>query len=288
MEFGKLEISNFDSVDFTLQPEPERNKSALPGKPAAGKIYLGLTQWGRPEYAGKLYPAHAKEKEFLSHYVKHFNSVELNATHYRIWGSQGILKWADQARGIDFKFCPKLYKGITHKYPLTGKEFMLTEFLRGVETFGEHLGPIFIQLHDKFNQRASLFKFLESLPQGFPFFLEVRHESLVTNAALFDYLHSKNIGAVITDTAGRRDCVHMQLSLPKTMIRFVANDHPTDETRLREWAQRLKLWLDQGIQEIYFFIHYEDEKRVLDITKLAIDIINSKCGDIIPKLQLLS
>ena len=181
-----------------------------------------------------------------------------------------------------------MYKGITHQYPLTGKEFLISEYLRGVEAFGEHLGPIFIQLHDKFQQRASLFKFLESLPAGYPFFLEVRHPELLTNSALFDYLHSKNIGTVITDTAGRKDCLHMHLTIPKIMIRFVVNDHPTDEKRIHDWATKFKVWLDQGIQEIYFFIHFEEESITLDIAKLAVDTFNSKCGEMIPKLEFLS
>ncbi len=104
-------------------------------------------------------------------------------------------------------------KGITHQYPITGKEALMNEFLRGVETFGELLGPIFIQLHEKFSHRPALFKFLESLPAGYPFFLELRHPELVANSALYEYLHTKNIGAVITDAAGRRDAVHMHLAI---------------------------------------------------------------------------
>jgi uncharacterized protein YecE (DUF72 family) len=288
MEFGRLTLQELPGVDFRLPPEPVRNARVLPGKPAAGKIYLGMTQWGRTEWVGKIYPQRTKQKDFLQHYVKHFNAVELNATHYKLYGSGGIGKWADAARGVDFKFCPKLYKGITHKYPLAGKDFMVNEFLRGVEAFGEHLGPVFIQLHDKFKQKADLHKFLEALPAGYPYFLELRHSDLLTNQELFEYLQSKKIGSVITDTAGRRDGLHMQLTVPQTMIRFVANDHPSDEQRLQEWATRFKTWLDQGIQEIYFFIHHEEETRSIDIAKQAVNTINAVCGDIIPKLELLS
>src|ERR1700741_4920593 len=135
MEFGRLTLTEIDKVDFTLPPEPLRNNKILHGLQAGGKIYVGMTQWGLKEWVGKLYPPKTKEKDFLSHYVKHFNCIELNATHYNLYGSAGIAKWADQARDRDFKFCPKMYKGITHKLPLKGKEFMVNEYMRGVETF---------------------------------------------------------------------------------------------------------------------------------------------------------
>ena len=32
-----------------------------------------------------------------------------------------------------------------------------------------------------------------------------------------------NMGIVITDTAGRRDCAHMNLTIPKAFIRYVGN-----------------------------------------------------------------
>jgi len=286
MEFGRLTVPELAGIDFTLPEEPARNSKVLPGKPANGKIYLGMPKWGRTEWAGTLYPPKTKEKDFLSHYVNFFNTVELNATHYKIYGSGGIAKWADMARDRDFRFCPKMYKGITHFRQLTGKEFPLNEFMRGVETFGEHLGPIFIQLSEHFGggRKKELHTFLESLPDKFLFFLEMRHPDLLNNEELFTYLQSKDFGAVITDTAGRRDCAHMRLTIPKTMIRFIANDHPSDLTRIQEWAERLRFWLDSGIEEIYFFVHAADEGTGLNFVREVIDTFNDVCKTKIQRL----
>jgi uncharacterized protein YecE (DUF72 family) len=289
MEFGRVTMGELETIDFTLPREPERNLKVLPGKPAQGKIYLGLPKWGRTEWVGNLYPTKTKEKEFLSHYVKYFNAVELNATHYKLFGSSGIGRWADAARGFDFKFCPKMYNGITHKGLLTGKEFILKEFLNGVETFGDHLGPIFIQLSETFSARRKreLFEFLESLPSNFPFFLEIRHPDLLTNNALFDYLQTKGIGIVITDTAGRRDCAHMNLTLPKTMIRFISNPgHRSDHTRIEDWSKRLKCWLDKGIEEIYFFLHVDEVSDTLEMVQYITETFNRICGANLTTLDL--
>ena len=55
---------------------------------------------------------------------------------------------------------------------------------------------------------------------------------------------------MITDTAGRRDCAHMHLTIPKAFIRYVGNSlHPTDYTRIDVWVERMKYWLDHGMEE---------------------------------------
>ncbi len=109
MEFGRVAETELNSIDFTLPEEPDFNKAVLPGKKVIDpKVYLGCAKWGRTEWVGKIYPLKTKEKDFLDHYVKHYNSIELNATHYKIYGATGIAKWAAKAGDKDFKFCPKI------------------------------------------------------------------------------------------------------------------------------------------------------------------------------------
>ena len=286
MEFGRVEESELNTIDFSLPAEPTFNKKILSGKPAKQtKIYLGCAKWGRPEWVGKIYPPKTKEKNFLQHYVEHYNCIELNATHYKIVGPKGISKWKEKAKGKDFLFCPKMYQGVTHRGTLKGKEFLTREFLRGIQAFGEHLGPIFVQVSDIFspNRKHDLFKFMLSLPKELQFFLEVRHPAWFNKEKereeLFEFLSSNNIGAVITDTAGRRDCAHMRLTIPKAFIRYVGNSlHSTDYARSDAWVQRMKYWLDHGLQELYFFMHMHDEATSPELTVYLVDKLNKERG----------
>lgn len=286
MEFGRVTEAELDSVDFSLLKEPAGNKKVLKGKPAKNaKVYLGCAKWGRTEWVGKIYPPKTKEKDFLQHYVNHYNSIELNATHYKVYGEAGIKKWAEKAKGKDFKFCPKMYKGVTHFGSLKGKEFITNEFFRGIMGFEEHLGPIFVQVSDSFspNRRKELFDYLASLPKDLQFFLEVRHPDWFAKEdiqqEMMETLTSLNMGAVITDTAGRRDCAHMHLTIPKAFIRYVGNSlHPTDYTRTDAWVKRMKYWLDHGMQELYFFMHMHDEATSPELTVYLVDKMNKECG----------
>ena len=87
------------------------------------------------------------------------------------------------------------------------------------------------------------------------------------------------MGAIITDTAGRRDCAHMHITIPKTFIRYVGNSlHKTDFPRIDDWVHRMKYWLDNGVKEIYFFMHMHDEAKSPELTAYLVDKINKACG----------
>ena len=127
MEFGRVPKSELDNINFKLAADPAFNKTILTDKRVTTpKVYIGCAKWGRTEWVGKIYPPKTKEKDFLDHYVKHYNSIELNATHYKIYGATGIAKWAAKAGDKDFLFCPKMYQGVTHRGSLLKKEFITT------------------------------------------------------------------------------------------------------------------------------------------------------------------
>jgi len=295
MEFGRVPEIKLNSIDFSLPAEPATNKQVLKKSSIAPSVYLGCAKWGRKEWIGKIYPKGTKDAQFLDHYVQHYNSIELNATHYKIYSPAEIAKWAAKAQGKNFKFCPKIVNSISHYSGFNNVDYLTTSFLEGILAFGENLGPIFLQVSEKYspNQRDKLYKYLQSLPKDLQFFLEVRHPDWFSNKTiqteLFDLLRSLKIGAVITDTAGRRDCAHMELSIPKTFIRYVGNSlHASDYTRIDAWVDRMKFWLDNGLEELYFFMHMHDEAFSPELTVYLVDKMNAACGLNLLKPQFVS
>ncbi len=286
MEFGRISERKLNTIDYKLPEDSPLNKVILTGtRLSSPKVYIGCSKWGRSEWIGKIFPRRTEERGFLENYAKNYNGIELDATHYKMYSTKSISKWADKTHGNDFKYCPKMYQEVTHGSSLTGKRHITDEFLAGVAVLGEQLGPIFIQLGDSFNtsRKNELFHFLKSLPTHLQFFLEVRHEDWFKDAAfhaeLFAFLTEHKIGAIITDTYTRRDCAHMQLSIPKAFIRFVAHSlHPSDYRRIDDWVSRIKVWLDEGIEEVYFFMHLEEEAFFPELSTYMIEKINNDCG----------
>lgn len=285
MDFGRVLENELASVNFKLPSEPSMNELVLKGKKAKSpEVYIGCAKWGRKEWIGKIYPKGTKEANFLDEYVKHYNSIELNATHYKLYKTADLQKWIDKVKDKNFKFSPKVYQGISHFGSFKDKQFLTDAFLESMVSFGKHLGPIFLQVSDKFGpkRKDELFEYLSSLPKDVQFFLEVRHPDWFvkpTSDELFEKLRKLKIGAVITDTAGRRDCCHMHLTIPKTFIRFVGNSlHKTDFSRIDAWVERMKCWLDNGIQEIHFFMHMHDEATSPELTVYLVKKMNEVCG----------
>jgi uncharacterized protein YecE (DUF72 family) len=295
MDFGKVPFDELKTLDLSLCPDPAWNRKILSGiKAPSPKVYVGCAKWGRTEWVGKIYPEGTKEAKFLDHYVDHYNSIELNATHYKTYPPSGIKKWADKAEGKDFLFCPKFPQTISHYSSFVDIDDKTNAFLEGIVAFGEHLGPVFLQVSDKFSpkRKDNLYKYLETLPKDLQFFLEVRNPEWFANKAeseeLLNTLAKLNIGYVITDAAGRRDCVHMYLTIPKAFIRFVGNSlDPTDYTRIDDWVNRIKYWLNNGLHELYFFMHMHDEAYSPELSIYLIDKLNTVCGLSLMKPQFV-
>lgn len=274
MKFGKLQ--DITTVDFVLPPDSKETEALLQKKGKVGgplHFYIGCTGWSMKEWVGKVYPNGAKTKEYLKHYSKQFNTIELNTTHYRTPEKNTIHKWKTESAD-DFKFCPKILQTVSHSRNLGTGGNQLLEFCEAIQGLEEKLGCSFMQLPPYFDKKRLklLESFLKFFPTHIPLALELRHESWFENKesqeALFSMMEKYKASTVITDVAGRRDVLHMRLTTATAMIRFVGNGlDPTDYTRIDDWVDRIMHWHQLGLQEVYFFTHEPDNLLAPDIAQ---------------------
>jgi uncharacterized protein YecE (DUF72 family) len=288
MDFGKVPDSELDNIDLTLPDDHGDTDKLLKSLKSKAKkkkpqVYVGCAKWGRKEWVGKIYPPKTKEKDFVTHYVKQFNCLELNATHYRIPDPSWIERWKADA-GKDFKFCPKFPQVISHMRRLKNCKRETEEFIKVIEGFGENLGTSFLQMPPNYPPKnyQELEAYLKTLPKNFKLTVELRHPEWFKDSGpvneTFEMIRKLGYGMIITDAAGRRDCLHMRLTNGEAFIRFVGNSlHPTDYTRIDEWVQRLKKWLAEGIERVYFILHMHDEKDSPELTAYTIKELNKHC-----------
>ena len=285
MEFGRVE--NIEAVDYTF-PEDDKYTTQLFKELKKSKtkpeIYVGCAKWGRPDWIGKIYPKGTKAVDFLKNYVTHYNSIELNAFFYQLFPQSTVEKWAALA-GDDFRFCPKFTNSITHIRRLKNAEKETDAFLHTVNSFGKKLGTSFIQLGDNFGPKhiESIGDYLRALPKDFDVALELRSKDWFADKMMADEIYHvmKELGVtfIITDTSGRRDVLHMRLTTPKAFIRYVGNGlHPSDYKRIDDWVERIAVWLDKGLQTLYFFIHQHDELHSPELSLYMIEKLNKRCN----------
>src|SRR5688500_15855382 len=145
MKFGAVPDTILSQLNLSLPPEPFINTLVLPGtKAAAPKIYIGAATWGSSSWLGKLYPAKTTATRYRQFYPMHFNSIELNATHYNIYAPE-VRKWAEPAKNKDFIFCPKFPQQISHYSNFKNIEEPTAAFLESIRALGNNLGATFLQ-----------------------------------------------------------------------------------------------------------------------------------------------
>lgn len=284
VEFGKLE--NIENVDWSLPADNAISLSFLNRCKIESptEYVLGTPAWAHKEWVGLIYPPKTKQADYLYHYSRAYSCIELNTSHYRIPTPEQTSKWREQVPE-SFRFCSKVFQDISHKRSGLTDKILLSLWYEHLSALAHNRGPCFLQLppHFDYSHKALLFQFLKQWPAEFQLALEFRHPSWLQNRqilpALTEYLQTREIGLVITDVAGRRDILHTSLSAPFTMIRFIGNDlHPSDTTRMNDWALRLKTWSDAGLQQVYFMVHEPDDIRAPEMTQIAIRILQEVCS----------
>lgn len=280
MKFGS--VDHPELIDFTIPKDHPDTINILnkEKRHSIPEVYVGCAQWNRAELKG-FYPRGIKDE--LKYYATQFNSIEMNATFYRIFPAEQFSKWYDKTpKG--FKFFPKLNQEISHWKRLNDTNAVVENYLYNASNLKEKLGTIFLQMHSNFAPKDfdRVVHFVETWPKEIPLAIEFRHTNWYNDKAiaedLYQLLETNNISNVIVDTAGRRDMMHMRLTNATAFVRYVGANHESDYTRLEDWVNRLKLWKDQGIKEIDFFIHQNIEKESPLLSAYFIKKLNKALG----------
>ena len=111
--------------------------------------------WSYSFWKENFYPPQTNPEDFLREYSKHFNTVEVNSTFYRIPKISIIKNWLNQTKS-DFIFSMKAPKKITHgQYPDEKSEY-LDFFFNTIINLGKKLGPIIFQFPEYFKSTKSI------------------------------------------------------------------------------------------------------------------------------------
>jgi uncharacterized protein YecE (DUF72 family) len=129
-------------------------------------VRIGTSGWSYPSWRPGFYPEGLQPSEFLRYYAERFDTVELNATGYRLPSEDQFKRWADSAP-VGFKFAVKL--------PLARLD-RVTPFLERVQALGDRLGPVRIVVQAARDDGLVSFV-VGSVPPGVELAWDFRHES---------------------------------------------------------------------------------------------------------------
>lgn len=109
------------------------------------RMFVGTSGWHYDHWKGLFYPEGLSKSRWLGHYVRHFNSVEINATFYSSFADTVYVKWREAAPE-GFRYVLKVPRLITHLKHLRGVRDDIREFCRACSLLGEKRGPLLLQI----------------------------------------------------------------------------------------------------------------------------------------------
>ena len=168
---------------------------------AEAHIHIGCSGWVYRHWKNDFYPEGLAQKRWFEHYAANFNTVEINASFYRLplWSTFDV--WRDKAPP-GFRYAVKVNRFITHNKKLAGVDGPIADFLALARRLGSALGPLLYQLPPSLHRNDErLAAFLKLLPPDLEHVFEFRHSSWYA-ASVLNLLDSHGMGFVSHDLIG--------------------------------------------------------------------------------------
>lgn len=253
---------------------------------------FGTSSWSERSWVGPVYPPGTRPGDFLAHYSRRYEAVEVDTSYYRVPALEMVAGWRAKTPS-GFRMAAKFPRSIVHAgagpRPDAERALLLEEvggelesFLASMKVLGDRAGPLLLQLpyfnrsHFKGEDEflARLDAFLSALPRDQRYAVEVRNKHWFTSA-LTAVLRAHEVAFCLSDLSylphpaeviDRLDVVTTDFSyvrligdraridgLTKTFDREVLDQGP----RIERLAQSLRS-LNGKIREVWAFAnnHY--------------------------------
>jgi uncharacterized protein YecE (DUF72 family) len=219
------------------------------------RIRIGCSGWMYDDWRGRLYPEKEPKRRWLELYAEHFDTVEVNASFYRLQRRETVAGWVERT-SPQFLFAVKASRYLTHIKRLVDIEEGIKRFYEPLEPLinAGRLGPVLWQLPENFHRDdARLRGWLDLLPEGLHT-IEFRHQSWFVPEVL-DALRERGVALTIGDHPSRP----FQSYEATARWRFVRFHYGARGRRgnysvseLAVWAARIRGWLPDTDVYAYF------------------------------------
>lgn len=215
---------------------------------------MGTSGWIYRHWSGLFYPAPLRGESELDIYSRHYDTVELNYSFYRLPGREEFESWRRRSPN-DFLFAVKASRYLTHMKKLKEPAEPLQRLMNAATGLGPKLGPILLQFPASWGLNLPrLEEFTEALEpyRGQRFAMEFRHNSWLI-PEVYRLLERARVCLCLPFAPNMP--VDMRLTTDWTYARFHYGRHGNfiDESDLRAWADRIRGFADEGADAYVYF-----------------------------------
>jgi uncharacterized protein YecE (DUF72 family) len=218
-----------------------------------GEVRIGTSGWQYRHWKGNFYDAKLPASRMLASYLRHFNTVELNNSFYKLPSAEAFENWrACTPEG--FLFAVKASRFITHMKKLKDPENALNNLLPRAEKLAGKLGPILFQLPPGWKvDFERLQDFLQALPRTHRYAFEFRELSWHSDAVL-QLLHDHNAAFCIFDLAGFQSPMEVTANFAYVRLHGPGGKYQGSYSgdALEGWARRIARWR-QRLSAVYVY-----------------------------------
>jgi uncharacterized protein YecE (DUF72 family) len=215
--------------------------------PGARRIRIGCSGWNYAAWKDGFYEGNPA-RLWLQHYARHFDTVEVNNTFYRLPEKQSVANWVAQTPP-GFLFAVKASRYLTHIKRLNDLGPGLDRFYACIEPLlgTAKMGPILWQLPPNFrrddDRLAAALERLARTSERHCF--EFRHPSWFVED-VYALLRAHGAALVIADRPEVKPFQSQVFTTDWTFVRFHYGSRGRrgnySERELEEWARRFESW----------------------------------------------
>lgn len=219
-------------------------------------VHIGCSGWSYRDWRGRFYPEDLPMTRWFEYYASLFETVELNATFYRLPDPATVERWAERAPD-GFTYALKLGQFGSHRMKLRDAESWLPNHLDRVDRLGPSLSPTLIQLPPGWRCNVErLDEFLTVAPDDHRWAVEFRDPSWLRDA-VFEVLRRHGAALCLHDLLVDHPMVR---TADWTYLRFHGPHARTDPyhgpytgRRLGRLATVLDQWRAEGTEIFAYF-----------------------------------
>jgi len=224
-------------------------------------VRVGCSGWNYKSWKDELYEGRPA-RLWLEHYARHFDTVEVNNTFYRLPNRDAVANW-ERTAPAGFVFTIKMSRYITHIKRLTDLGQGLERFYERIEPLlrSPKMGPILWQLPPNFpRDDERLRQAVARFPTEQRHCIEFRHASWFVDET-YETLRRHGIALVIGDRPEVKGFQSRAFTADWTFVRFHYGSRGRrgnySETELQEWAALFRNWRRE--REVYAYFNNDWE-----------------------------
>lgn len=244
-----------------------------------GRCHIGTSGWSYSHWAkGRFYPKGLKQSEWLAFFSRHFGTVEINMSFYRVPKPEMVSRWST-VTGSRFRFAVKLWRRITHEKRLGDCSDQLRFFFGVVNELGTKRAPLLVQLPPSLRRDAALLEaFLADLrqaarPARWKVAVEFRNSDWLCEP-VYELLDRHRAAVALADMP------RCPITEPnEARFVYVRRHGPGGRYRgcytrqhLSRDADRICQWLDQG-RNVYVYFNNDIEGHAIDNARTLSELV---------------